>query len=392
MRRFLSLFTMLMLCGALAFGQNRVVSGKIVDDKGVGVAGASIKVENSTVGTSTGSNGDFTIRVSNDNILVITSSGFESQKVAVGGQSFISATLKTTNTNLQEVVISTVLGQVRQKSSLGVATATVKAAELTQGRSTNIAQGLTAKVSGASIQQTSSGVNQDTRIVLRGLRSLTGNNQPMLILDGIPISLGYLSSINPNDIADVTILKSATSTAIYGPDGVNGAIVVTTKRGSKLKPSISLSHSTQFETISYMPKFQTRWGSGYDQDASTGQGTYTAYEQQSWGDEFDGSIRVLGEAGPGGGTMMQKYSYIPGERKRFFNTGVTNQTDVSYSTGDFYLSGQNVSIKGTMPGDELTRRTATFRSEKEYNKFKAILNLRYTQTKTDLTTANTTVY
>ena len=381
-----------MLTGVLAFSQTRVVTGKILDDKGNGVPAASVRVQGSSSGTSTDSDGGFSIRINNGATLSVSSTGFETQTINVGNQVFVGATLKTTDTNLQEVIVNTSLGQQRARSSLGVATATVRSKELTQGRSTNIAQGLTAKVAGVNIQQTNSGVNQDTRITLRGIRSLTGNNQPMLVLDGVPIGLGFFSSINPNDIADVTILKSATSTAIYGPDGVNGAIIVTTKKGSKAKPMISLSHSTQFEKINYMPKFQDRWGSGYDQDPNTGQGTYTAYEQQSWGDPFDGSIRTLGEKGPQGQLLKQKYSYLPNERKNFFNTGVTNQTDISYSTGDFYLSAQNVSIKGIMPGDELTRRTATLRSEKEYNKFKAIFNVRYAQTKTQTTTANSTVY
>ncbi|MFN0081668.1 MAG: SusC/RagA family TonB-linked outer membrane protein [Ferruginibacter sp.] len=368
------------------------MTGKIVDDKGNGVPAASIKVSNSSAGTSTENDGTFSIKADNSTILTVSSSGYETQTITVGTQIFVGAILKTTNTALQEIIVNTTLGQQQRKSALGTATASVKSKELTQGRSTNLAQGLAAKVTGVNIQQTNSGVNQDTRITLRGIRSLTGNNQPMLILDGIPLSLGYFASINPNDIADITILKSATSTAVYGPDGVNGAIVVTTKKGSKLKPNITLSHSTQFETISYLPQFQNRWGSGYDQDPATGQGTYTAFEQQSWGDEFDGSIRTLGEAGPQGQLFKQKYSYLPNERRNFFNTGVTNQTDVSYSTGDFYLSGQNVSIKGTLPGDELSRRTATFRSEKEYNRFKAIFNLRYTQTRSNTTTANSTVY
>ncbi len=381
-----------MLCGVLAFGQSRVVAGKIVDDKGIGIPGASIKVENSAAGTSTGSDGDFSIRVSSNNVLVVTASGYESQKITVGAQNFVSATLKSTETSLQEVVVSTVLGQVRQKSSLGVATATVKNVELTQGRSTNLAQGLTAKVAGASIQQTNSGVGQDTRIVLRGIRSLTGNNQPMLILDGVPISLGYFNSINPNDIQDVTILKSATSTGIYGPDGVNGAIVVTTKRGSKLKPQITLSHSTQIESIAYLPDFQTRYGAGYSQNTSTGLGVFASEEQQQYGPEYDGSIRQLGEDGPGGIQIFREYSYLPGGRKSFWDKGITNQTDVSFNTGDFYLSGQNSDVKGTVPGDELNRRGITLRAEKEYNKFKAVFNVRYSQIKSNTTTQNTQIY
>jgi TonB-linked SusC/RagA family outer membrane protein len=392
MTRIFSLFVVFMLTGALAFSQNRVVTGRIVSDKGNGVPYASIKSSNSNTGASADAEGNFSLRVNDATVLTVTSNGFESQTITVGAQTFVGATLKTTNASLQEVVVTTTLGRVRQKASLGTATVSLGNKDITQGRSTNIAQGLTGKASGVSIQQTNSGVKQDTRITLRGIRSLTGNNQPMLILDGVPLALSFFSSINPNDIADVTILKSATSTAVYGPDGANGAIVVTTRKGSKIKPQVSFSQSTQFETINYMPKFQKRWGSGYDQDPNTGEGTYTAYEQQSWGDEFDGSIRTLGEAGPNGELQKHEYSYKQNARRKFYNTGVTNQTDVSFSTGDFYLSGQNVNIKGIMPDDVSTRRGVTFRAEKEYNKFKAIGNIRYTQSKSNTTTANSTVY
>jgi TonB-linked SusC/RagA family outer membrane protein len=384
MTRILSLFVAFMLIGAMAFAQTRVVTGRVTNNKGAGIPNASIKTSGST-GTSADTDGSFSLKVTNESILTISSSGYESQTIKVGAQSFIDATLKSTNANIQEVVVTTTLGQVRQKAALGVATARVTATEITQGKSTNIAQGLTGKVSGVNIQQTNSGVNQTTRITLRGIRSLTGNNQPMLILDGVPISLAFFSSINPNDIADVTILKSATSTLVYGPDGVNGAVVVTTKKGSKVKPQITFSHSVQFEKVSFMPKFQTGWGSGYDQDRVTGEGTYTPYENQTWGDAFDGSIRPLGEKGPNGEVYLHEYSYKPNEKRNFFNTGLTNQTDISYNTGDFYLSAQNVSTKGTVPDDELSRRTITFKAEKEYNRFKAIFNVRYAQTKSNTT-------
>lgn len=392
MTRILSLFVVFMLTGVLAFSQSRVVTGKIVNDKGNGVPYASIKADNLPNGTATDENGNFSLKVNDASVLTVTCTGYDSQKITVGTLTFVGAALVTNNASLIEVVVSTTLGKVRSKSSQGTATVSLGNKDITQGRSTNIAQGLTAKAAGVNIQLTNSGVKQDTRITLRGIRSLTGNNQPMLVLDGVPLSLNFFSSINPNDIADVTILKSATSTAVYGPDGVNGAIIVTTRKGSKQKPQVSFSQSTQFETINYMPKFQKRWGSGYDQDPNTGEGTYTAYEQQSWGDEFDGSIRTLGEAGPNGELQKHEYSYKQNARRKFYNTGVTNQTDVSFSTGDFYLSGQNVSIKGIMPDDESTRRGVTFRAEKEYNKFKAIGNIRYTQTKSNTTTANSTVY
>ena len=137
----------------------------------------------------------------------------------------------------------------------------------------------TGKVSGLNIQTVNNGVFADTRITLRGIRSLTGNNQPMLVVDGVPISLGYISSINPNDIADVTILKSASSTAIYGPDGVNGAIVITTKKGTKAKPMVTLSHTLQMEKVSFMPLLQSQFGSGSSEDDNHN-GVYDPIENQ----------------------------------------------------------------------------------------------------------------
>src|SRR5205085_7244079 len=112
------------------------------------------------------------------------------------------------------------------------------------------------------ITTVNSGVTADTKINLRGLRSLTGNNSPLLVVDGIPTPIGYISSINPNDVQDVNVLKGASSAAIYGPDGVNGVILVTTRKGTRGAPVVTFSHTTQWEKVAYMPKLQTRFGSG----------------------------------------------------------------------------------------------------------------------------------
>src|SRR6185503_9142541 len=161
--------------------------------------------------------------------------GLEPTEATVGAGSTITISVKRIVLTGTEVVV-TALGQTRQPKELGYSISRVKATELTQAKAVNLQNGLTGKVSGLNVSTVNSGVFADTRLTLRGIRSLTGNNQPMLILDGVPIALGYMRSINPNDITDVTILKSASATAIYGPDGANGAIVVTTKRGSRTKP------------------------------------------------------------------------------------------------------------------------------------------------------------
>ena len=391
MRRFLTFFAVLMLSGMLASAQSRVLSGQVRDIPGEPVKFATVTETGTKNAVQTDASGNFSIKVSSPKSrLTVTAVGYDDQTITPSGNVVIANLVR--NTQEMTAVVVTSLGQVRQKSSLGYSTASVKSKELTQANPVNLQNGLTGKVSGLNIATTNSGVIGTTRITLRGIRSLTGNNQPMLVIDGVPTPLGFLNSLNPNDIADVSLLKSASATVVYGPDGVNGAIIVTTKRGTVRKPMITVSHTTQFEKIAYMPDFQSRWGSGYNQDPNTGLGTFEPIEQQSWGDQFDGSIRQFGQDGPNGEQLILPYTYQANGRKNFFQTGMTNQTDVSYSTGDFYISAQNVAIKGTLPGDVNNRRTVALNAQKEYNRFKASFNVRFTNSKYDVTTANAQVY
>lgn len=390
MRKILSLVTVMLLTALVATAQTREITGRVTDDQNQPVAGASVQVRGGTTGTAADANGNFRISVKTGDVLVISATNFATREVTITNQTTVNVSLASQVAVIDEVVV-TALGIARQSKELGYSTAKVKSAELTQGSPVNIQNGLTAKVSGLTVNTTNNGVFAQTRLTLRGIRSLSGNNQPMLIVDGVPMPLGFLSSINPNDVENVTVLKSAQGTAVYGPEGVNGALVVTTKRGVKGRPVVSVSHSTQFESISYMPKFQTRYGSGYAPDAM-GYGTFEPIEQQSWGDEFDGSIRQMGQDGPNGEKLMLPYSNVKNGRRNFFNTGVTNQTDVSYSAGDFYISAQNVDINGVMPGDENHRRSFTLKADREYGKFKAGFNLRYTNGQYNVTTNNTIVY
>lgn len=390
MRKLLSFLTVLILGTVLAHAQSRVITGRVTDESGAAVGGASISIKGTATGVSANANGDFRINARTEDVLIITSTNYGTKEITIGSESVYNISLSRQSALIDEVVV-TALGVQRQAKELGYSTAKVKAAELTQAKVVNLQNGLTGKVSGLNVSTTNSGVFADTRITLRGIRSLTGNNQPMLVLDGVPLALGFLSSINPNDIQDVSILKSSSATAVYGPDGVNGAIVVTTKRGNRGRPAITFSHTVQAERISYLPKFQERYGGGYNQDAN-GNGTFEPVEQQSWGPEFDGSIRQFGQTGPNGEKLEMPYSYNKNGRRNFFETGITNQSDVSYSTGDFYISAQNVSIKGTIPGDKNDRRSVVLKADREYGKFKAGFNLRYTQSQYDITNNNQAIY
>ncbi len=383
MRKIASLFTMLMLFTALAFGQNRTITGTVTDEKGDALPGASVRIKGTRTGVAADNNGQFRILAKTGDVLVVSGAGLESTEVTVGTGSTLDIKVQRTVIAGTEVVV-TALGQTRQPKELGYSVSKVKATELTQAKAVNLQNGLTGKVSGLNVQTVNNGVFGDTRITLRGIRSLTGNNQPMLILDGVPISLGYLNSINPNDITDVTILKSASATAIYGPDGANGALVVTTKKGSRTKPQVSVGHTVQVERVSYMPKLQTQFGSGSSVNAF-GYGIYDPIENQCYGDEFDGSLRQIGRDGPDGSQYLTEYRALPKEKLRFWNTGLTNQTDVSFSTGDFYLSVQNVLIQGIMPKDVNRRVSVHMSANKEYNKFKASYSINYTKGNYDVT-------
>lgn len=383
MRKIASLFTMLMLISVLAFGQNRTITGTVTDETGAPLPGASVRIEGTRTGVAADNNGQFRILAKTGDVLVVSGAGLATTTFTVGAGNTVTISVTREVLTGTEVVV-TAMGQSRQAKELGYATTKVKAAELTQAKAVNLQNGLTGKVSGLNVQTVNNGVFADTRITLRGIRSLTGNNQPMLILDGVPISLGYLNSINPNDITDVTILKSASATAIYGPDGANGALVVTTRRGSKLKPQINVGHTVQIERVSYMPELQNQFGSGSSVDAF-GYGQYDPIENQCYGDAFDGSVRQIGRNGPNGEQYLTEYIARPEEKRKFWNTGITNQTDVSFSTGDFYLSVQNVLIQGIMPKDVNRRVSVHMAGNKEYNKFKASYSINYTKGNYDVT-------
>jgi TonB-linked SusC/RagA family outer membrane protein len=294
----------------------------------------------------------------------------QTQEVPV--QPTVNVTLVSDTEVLDELVV-TALGIQRQKRDLGYSTVNIDAEELNQAKSLSVATGLQGKVAGLNISSLNSGVFDDVKINMRGIRSLTGNNNPMLLLDGVPVGLGLLNTLNPNDVESVNVLKGTSAAAIYGPDARNGVIVITTKAGSKEgKPTIIVSNATQLSNISFFPKFQTSFGSG-------GYGDYIPYENWSWGPEFDGSEVILGEELPDGSKQMVKYQNIKNNRQDFFNTGVTVQNDVSYSAKDFYLSIQDAIVNGIVPDDENRRTGVRLNASQTYNKFTATFNSNYIQ-------------
>jgi TonB-linked SusC/RagA family outer membrane protein len=380
MRKILSLLTVLVLISVLATAQTRLISGQVKDEQGEPIPFATVTIKGTKQGVTTDANGNFRISVKPGDVLVFSAVGAESSESAVGTSDLLSATLKKTGA-LQEVVV-TALGVQRPAKELGYATTRIRSSELNQAKTVNLQNGLTGKVSGLNITTVNSGVFEESKINLRGLRSLTGNNQPLLVIDNIPTPLSYIYTINPNDVQDVNVLKGASAAAIYGPDGVNGVILVRTRRGASGKPVVNVSHTVQLARVSFMPKVQKRFGGGTSED-QYGRTIYDPIENQQFGPEFDGTMKPIGPELEGGDQQMVRYS-ANDDRKKFWNNGLTLQTDVSFGGQGFYFSAQDADIKGLMPKDKNRRTSFRLNGSKEYGKLKVIGNINYIQNNYDV--------
>lgn len=352
------------------FAQTGVVTGTISDENGEPVPGISITLKGTKTGTSADQTGRFSIRAKKGDIIILSGTGIETVEYPIGNEVQYNWVVKVKSKTESEVVITTALGIRRQQRDLGYSTAIVKNELLTQSSPVNAANGLQGKISGVNIATMNNSVFENVKINIRGIRSLTGSNDPLLVLDGIQTSLQYFASVNPNDIAEITVLKGSSAAAIYGPDARNGVLVVTTKKGSRNnKPEVTFSQTFQYSRISFYPKFQEQFGSG-------GYGSYVPYENWSWGPAFDGSQKVLGAPLIDG--TEQRVQYSPNNsRKEFFNTGVTRQTDFSLNARDLFFSVQQVNLNGIVPGDQNKRTSMRLNASREFGRFKLNTGINY---------------
>lgn len=408
MRKIVSLLFVAMLTHLMAWSQTRSITGKVSEQNGDPVPFATINVKGTKVTVAAGADGTFKIQAKTGDVLVITAINFQNAEITVGSESTVTATLTRNQNALTDVVVTTALGIQRQAKSLGYSTTKINSGELTQAKVTNVATGLAAKVSGLQINLVNNGVKPDVRVTLRGNRSILGNNQALLVVDDVILPINYLTSINPNDIDNVTVLKGASASALYGSAASNGVLIVTTKKGTKGKPRIQLSSTGTFEEISYMPKFQNRFGpDGGENDINQFPGViempgnpyvyYVPYENQNYGPEYNGQEVTVGGPvriyRPDGtyydSTAKGIYSAKPNAKKDFFNKGFTWQHDVSFSAGDdkstFFLSFQDVNQKGIVPKDVSHRNTFRINGSRTAGKFRADYNLGYTVSRANTT-------
>jgi len=390
---------MLLFFGTSIYAQDRIVTGTVTGKDDIKpLPGVSVRLTGTNTGTLTDASGNYSITVrSSNSSLTFTFIGYATQTIVVGTKTVIPVVLSSDSRELGEVVITGALGVKRQAKELGFAATNVSSKELTTSHPTNFTNGLTAKVPGLVLSTVNNGVNPETRFTLRGNRHINGNNYALVVLNGVPISPDVVNTINPDDIESVNVLNGAGAAALYGSEASNGALVITTKRGSGSgDPIINYSQTFQAESISYFPKLQTRFGSyggegGQYQDPVTGFITKPViYENQSYGPEYNGVLTPLGIPLEDG--TIQSFPYATPDkdpRREFFKTGFTEQNNISYAAGDasnsFNLSANRLDRSGVVPKDKYDRTTIRVAASKTSGIFKADFTAGYTQ-------ANTSTY
>ncbi|MBC7902942.1 MAG: SusC/RagA family TonB-linked outer membrane protein, partial [Gemmatimonadaceae bacterium] len=353
-----------------AQAQTRNISGRVTDKTGSGLAGVSVSVKGTSNGAQTNQDGAFSLsNVESNATLQISFVGYKTYETKIPANGSVNVVLEEEARQLNEVII-TANAIPKQATSLGYATTTIKNDELTRGRDRSVLNALQGKVAGVQITNTSGGVGASTRIVFRGGTSLSGANQPLIVVDGIPIDNSQVGTgdnlnnqvdagnrgndVNPDDIESVTVLKGPGAAALYGSRASNGALIITTKsgklRGGK-KSEISVSSSYNFESILRLPKFQNEYGQG-------GHKEYDSRENFSWGPKFDGKMRPWGQQ-VGDSQRVKPWVGLEDNVKEFFDIGRTFSNSVSLSQSNdkssYFLSIGDVDQKGVMPGTEYKR-------------------------------------
>ncbi len=415
MVRKIVLSLMAVLCiGSWVGAQNRV-SGTVYAPDGSPATGVTVVIEGTTVGTTTNTDGGYTLKeVPADAVLVFQFVGTKVQTVPVAGKTTIDVTLKDDTIGMDAVVV-TASGMTRAERTLGYAATTVKSDDIAAGRSASVMQGLAGKVAGVQISQ-SGGAGTSQKVIVRGYSSMTGSNQPLYVIDGVPMTNTYTGTpdtdalnnaadfgnqagdVNPEDVESVTVLKGASATALYGSRAANGAILITTKRG-KQNQEITVTYDGSFmgSTVLRMPQLQNRFGQGWGYDNDGGYfGDWASAENGSWGPMLDGRDHMWREAGALMGQAdpsIKPFSLAKNSLKHFYQTGFETNNNISVSGGSettgFVLSYGNSYANGVLPDDADTykRNTVSLRGNTKIKEGKAWLDYSISYARKDMRNA-----
>jgi TonB-linked SusC/RagA family outer membrane protein len=387
------------------YAQERIVSGTVIDTDNSGVPGVNIVKKGTTSGTTTDSDGKYSISAGDNDVLVFSFIGYVTQEIMVGAQTAISITLVPDATQLGEVVV-TALGIEREEKSLGYAVSKVKGAEFTKVARENFLTSMQGKAAGVTINETG-GPGSSVSVIIRGAKSLSNDNQPLYVVDGVPLfnsannvsgfgkgnsTVDYgnaISDIDPESIENVTVLKGASATALYGSRASNGVILITTKKakaGSGMK--VSLSTNNSFDLPQRFLGVQSQYG-GYiittpEQNGSTiipslisPFGVGAELDKGYWSAQWNSPLDANGQPVP-----IELKSY-PNNVKNFLNDyGVTSTNSASVSNGGQFLNLRlgvtNMTNKGLIPNSDIKRNNLSLSaSAKATEKFAVSTDINY---------------
>ena len=372
-----------------AFAQQKTVTGKVTDDEGLPLPGASISIKGSTTGaTSSRVDGTYSILTNASQVLQFKFIGTKTVERTVGTNNVINVQLRSDATSLNEVVI-TALGQTTTQRSLGTAQQTVKGSDIAQTQRENFINALQGRIAGVEVNSSSGVPGASSSITIRGVSSISGSNQPLMIIDGLPmdnktLNTGVLASdapgsltafsnrgvdftnrsadLNPEDIESIVVLKGPEAAALYGIDAANGAIVITTKRGKPGQGGIEYSNSLRIENTRAKPEIQQVYG-----PSAVGTSTFLYY-----GDKYPEGTKF--------------YDNVDG----FFQTAFTQKHNIALSgaaadnSSNYRIASSFTNQEGVVPNSLYDRINLTGASQAQINKwFKADLSMSYTYAKND---------
>lgn len=350
--------------------QDVIVKGQVKDAKGDGLPGVSVKIKGTTSGSTTDLNGNYSISAPDNGTLVFSYIGYVNQEVPINGQSTVNIVLNEDVKNLNEVVV-TALGIRREKKALTYAVTEIGGEGLTKAREVNLGNALEGRVAGVNASTTSNGPAGSSRVVIRGNGSLNGDNQPLYIVNGVPINNSNngspgtyggldggdgLSSINPDDIETISVLKGGTAAALYGSRAANGVILITTKSGKAQKGlGVEFNSTYTTETPLNLTDWQYEYGAGSQGKAPTSTAEAIADGRMSWGAKLDGSSVIQ----PDG--VKRPYSAVKDNIKNFYQTGTTFTNTVAISGGseaaNFRFSASDLDNKAIVPNYTTNHKT-----------------------------------
>ncbi|MEO5790148.1 MAG: SusC/RagA family TonB-linked outer membrane protein [Gelidibacter sp.] len=392
LRVILTLF--LVLVAHTSYAQDKTISGTISDGSGLPLPGVNIIVKGTSTGTQSDFDGKYSIEAKIGDILSFTYVGLKPQEITVGSSNLINVTMKEDAAMLDEVII-TALGVSREKKSLGYSVQDLGGEEINKTKPTNALSSLSGKVAGVSVSTPTGGLGGSTRILLRGASSVTGENRPLIVVDGIPLDNSNYNStdaqngrggrdygdasfdINPSDVENVSVLKGGAAAALYGSRGSNGVILITTKSGKKGKSEVTVNSGMTFDHVSILPKVQKLYGGGAGNPDTFEQSVFdTAIingveynivdygTDESWGPIYDPNKLVLhwdnlDPSYPEDYLKPRPWIYPKNDKNDFFNTGVTLNTGVAFTQGsensNLRFSLNNSQQEGIVPNTKLDR-------------------------------------